>query len=77
NLHEVNHLLASRDVAPRFQIPQPGVVGALADGGGTLAAARAARQLQETIGSLDGADLRGMMTRHRAGTEALIADLIL
>ncbi|MGK5693477.1 ferritin-like domain-containing protein [Streptomyces sp. URMC 128] len=77
NLHEVNHLLASRDVAPRFQTPQPGVVTALADGGATLAAARAARQMQETIGSLDGADLRAMMTRHRATTDALIADLIL
>jgi hypothetical protein len=75
-LHEVNHLLASRDVAPRFQTPHPGVVPALADGGATLAA-RAARQMEETIDSLDGADLRDMMTRHRATTEALIADLIL
>lgn len=77
NLHEVNHLLASRDVAPRIQVPQPGVVPALADGQATLAAARATRQLQETIGSLDGTGLRGMMTRHWATTEALIADLIL
>ncbi|WP_404953967.1 ferritin-like domain-containing protein [Streptomyces sp. 147326] len=77
NFHEVNHLLASRGVAPRFQTPQPGVVTALADGQATLAAARAARQLQGSITSLDGADLRGMMTRHRATTEALIADLIL
>ncbi|MFC9504146.1 ferritin-like domain-containing protein [Streptomyces sp. NPDC057002] len=77
NLHEVNHLLASRDVAPRFQIPQPDAVPALADGQATLAAARAARHLQETIRSLDGSDLRVMMTRHQAATEALIADLIL
>ncbi|WAZ19205.1 hypothetical protein STRCI_000239 [Streptomyces cinnabarinus] len=77
NLHEVNHLLASRDVAPRFQTPQPGVGMPLADGQATLAAARAARQLQEAISSLDGTDLRAMMTRHRATTEALIADLIL
>ncbi|MFF3420839.1 ferritin-like domain-containing protein [Streptomyces sp. NPDC002698] len=77
SLHEVNHLLASRDVAPRFRPPQPDVVPALPDGQATLAAARAARQLQETISSLDGADLRGMMDRHRATTDALIADLIL
>ena len=76
NLHEVNHLLASRGVAPRFRLPQSGAT-ALADGRATLAAARAARQAQETIGSLDGAELSSMMTRHRATTEALIADLIL
>ncbi|MGW7300452.1 ferritin-like domain-containing protein [Streptomyces sp. NPDC054829] len=76
NLHEVNHLLASRGVAPRFRLPQSGAT-ALADGQATLAAARAARQAQETIGSLDGAELSGMMIRHRATTEALIADLIL
>ncbi|MER6675105.1 hypothetical protein [Streptomyces sp. NPDC000983] len=77
NLRKVNHRLAARDVAPRFRLPAPPPVPELADGRATLAAARSARQLQETMAALDGTDLRAMMTRHRAATEALIADLIL
>ncbi|MFF3087129.1 ferritin-like domain-containing protein [Streptomyces nojiriensis] len=68
NFHELNHLLASRGVAPRFQGPGP-----LGDGRQvTLAAAQAAMTLQQTISSLDGPALGAMMARHQADTQALI-----
>ncbi|WP_331731642.1 ferritin-like domain-containing protein [Streptomyces sp. NBC_00073] len=67
NFHEVNHLLASRGVAPRFKGPGP-----LGDGQATLAAAQAAMTLQQTISSLDGPALGDMMARHGADTQALI-----
>lgn len=67
NFHEVNHLLASRGVAPRFQASGP-----LGDGQATLAAARAAKTLQQSIASLDGLALGAMMARHQTDTQALI-----
>ncbi|WP_328787737.1 MULTISPECIES: ferritin-like domain-containing protein [unclassified Streptomyces] len=67
NFHEVNHLLAARGVAPRFNGPGP-----LGNGQATLAAARSAMTLQQTISSLDGPALGAMMTRHRADMQALI-----
>ena len=67
NFHEINHLLASRGVAPRFKGPGP-----LGDGQATLVAAQAAMTLQQTISSLDGPALGAMMARHQADAQALI-----
>ncbi|MFJ7591362.1 ferritin-like domain-containing protein [Streptomyces sp. NPDC097617] len=67
DFHEVNHLLASRGVAPRFNGPGP-----LGGRQAILDAAQAAMTLQQTISSLDGPALRAMMTRHQANTQALI-----
>ncbi|MFC8451444.1 ferritin-like domain-containing protein [Kitasatospora sp. NPDC057223] len=84
NLHEINHLLAGRGLAPRFTLPAavapaaPGADPALTNGQATRAAAEAAIRALTEIGALtDPAALstRAVVTRHRADMEALLAAL--
>ena len=78
NLHEINHLLAARGVAPRFTLPvwlAPEGGGALADGPFTRAAALAAIPPLDAIFALGTPGARDLATRHRADTEALLAAL--
>lgn len=76
NLHETNHLLAARGVAPRFTRPAPPARGAL-DGQAVLAAARGANRVRRGIMSLADDGLREVMARQQAEVNTLIATLSL
>ncbi|WP_330328306.1 hypothetical protein OHS33_00210 [Streptomyces sp. NBC_00536] len=81
NLHEINHMLAARGVAPRFTLPAwlagPAPAGgpALADGPLTRAAALAAMRAQEALFGLVEVGERRMVVRHYRDTEALLGAL--
>ncbi|WP_030203784.1 ferritin-like domain-containing protein [Streptomyces sp. NRRL S-87] len=77
NLHEINHLLASRGIAPRFTLPPAfgpdagGLPPELANGQATREAAVAAIRALSDIGELDG-DLRDMANSQQIETAALL-----
>ncbi|MFD5408930.1 ferritin-like domain-containing protein [Streptomyces nojiriensis] len=81
NLHEVNHMLAARGVAPRFTLPawlvEPAPAGGspLADGQLTRAAALAAIQAHVALFGLVAAGERRVVVRHFRDTEALLGAL--
>ncbi|MFF3335598.1 ferritin-like domain-containing protein [Streptomyces sp. NPDC002888] len=80
NLHEVNHRLAARGVAPRFGPPAPEFSAATADGHASRAAARAVNEVLRNIRSLaDGSlqDLQDLMDRQETGARALVASFSL
>ncbi|MFD3758071.1 ferritin-like domain-containing protein [Streptomyces sp. NPDC058622] len=72
NLHELNHRLAARGVAPRFGAPAPDGL-ALSDGQGPRAAARAVNEAVRSIRSLADGSLRDLMNRQEEGARALVA----
>ncbi|MFD6367291.1 ferritin-like domain-containing protein, partial [Streptomyces roseolus] len=69
NLHELNHRLAARGVAPRFTAPSP----ELSDGQGARAVARAVGEAVRSIRPLADDGLREQMDRQEAGARALVA----
>ncbi|MDX3528949.1 ferritin-like domain-containing protein [Streptomyces sp. ID05-39B] len=69
NLHEINHLLAARGVAPRFAAPSP----ALSDGQAPRAAARAVSEVVRSIRSLGDESLQEQLDRQEEGARALVA----
>lgn len=84
NLHEVNHALAARGVAPPFTLPvafaapaagAPPLPVALADGRATRAAAVAAIEALRGIRSLGDQTIRRMAVSQQRETEALLAVL--
>ncbi|MGW6979081.1 ferritin-like domain-containing protein [Streptomyces sp. NPDC054932] len=69
NLHELNHRLAARGVAPRFGAPSP----ALSNGQAPRAAARAVNEVVRSIRALSDGDLRDLLDRQEEGARALVA----
>ncbi|MGP4049717.1 ferritin-like domain-containing protein [Streptomyces sp. 2A115] len=81
NLHEVNHVLAARGVAPSFTLPAP-LVAPAAEGGeradgqaAARAAAEAATSIRTEISSLGDQAERAMMLRQQADMDLLLAAL--
>ncbi|MFJ7158159.1 LodA/GoxA family CTQ-dependent oxidase [Streptomyces sp. NPDC101118] len=74
-LHEINHMLAARGVAPRFTLPTAFAAGApaLVDGQVARAAAVAAIEAQREIRALGDQPTRAIINRQLADTEALLA----
>ncbi|WP_244207094.1 hypothetical protein [Streptomyces swartbergensis] len=82
NIHEINRMLASRGVGPRFTLPSPveradGADRATAAANGQLVreAAAAASRAREAIGSLGEPAVRSMVIRHQAEAADLLAAL--
>ncbi|WP_432196850.1 hypothetical protein [Streptomyces sp. bgisy027] len=82
SMHEINHVLASRGVGPRFTLPRSveraegvGRATAVANGQLVREAGAAASRTSEAIGSLGKPAVRSMVIRHQAQAADLLAAL--
>ncbi|MET9731056.1 LodA/GoxA family CTQ-dependent oxidase [Streptomyces sp. NPDC006458] len=76
NLHQINHMLAARDVGPRFTLPaafaQPAALGA-ADGQVARSAALAAIEAQQEIRALADLPTRRIIIAQQTQTESMLS----
>ncbi|MFI8497735.1 ferritin-like domain-containing protein [Streptomyces sp. NPDC085524] len=73
NLHELNHSLAGRGVAPRFGAPAPEFALSRSNGHAPQAVARAVNGVLQSLRSLGDGSLQELMDRQEEGARALVA----